>query len=78
MRFQLPLIALIWLACLPVAAQLVPVGPEQVINTVTSGHQFPTRISCEPGGGFLVLWGGGLSDDVSGRRLDASGTPTGP
>ena len=40
----------------PLAAQLVPLGAERVVNTTTAGSQFAAGVAGEPGGPFLVVW----------------------
>ena len=40
----------------PLAAQLVPVGPERAVNTTTAGSQFAPGVAGEPGGPYLVVW----------------------
>ncbi len=65
-------------ALAPLAAQLVPVGPERAVNTTTAGSQFAAGVAGEPGGPYLVVWqstgqdGGGAG--IYARLFDAAGS----
>jgi hypothetical protein len=65
---------------LPVAAQaLVPLGPEFVINTTTTGGQYQPDVAANAAGEFVVVWMGPDADGsgIFGQRLDAAGVPLG-
>lgn len=76
---------LVWILALsaaaPLAAQLVPVGPERQVNTTTAGSQFAAAVAGEPGGPYLVAWqstdqdGGGSG--IYARLFDATGSALG-
>jgi hypothetical protein len=55
----------------------VPVGAEFLINTLTTGNQYPTRVGMAADGRFVVSWVGenadGSSDGIVARRFDAAG-----
>jgi len=61
----------------PLAAQLVPIGSEQPVNTTTAASQFAPAIAGEPGGNYLAVWQStsqdGSGSGVYGRLFDASG-----
>ena len=61
----------------PLAAQLVPLGAERVVNTTTAGSQFAAGVAGEPGGPFLVVWQSSDQDGsgagVYARLFDAAG-----
>ena len=61
------------------AAQLVPLGAERLVNTTTAGSQFAAAVAGEPGGPYLVVWQStgqdGSGAGVYGRLFDASGSP---
>ena len=60
----------------------VPVGPEFLVNTFTTGNQFAPAATSDISGNFVVVWvsdtedGSGLG--VFGQRFSSSGAPAGP
>ncbi len=63
----------------PLAAELVPLGAERLVNTTTVGSQFAPAVAGEPGGVYLVVWQSASQDGsgagVYGRLFEASGSP---
>ncbi|MEO7794208.1 MAG: hypothetical protein ABIV06_05485, partial [Thermoanaerobaculia bacterium] len=61
----------------PLAAQLVPVGLERVVNTTTTGSQFAAAVAGETGGPYFVVWQStgqdGSGAGIYARLFDASG-----
>lgn len=67
------------LAASPLSAQVVWIGPEIPVNTVTAGSQFAPAIASDAAGNFVVAWqgtdGDGSGFGVRARRFAADGTP---
>jgi hypothetical protein len=59
----------------------VPQGPEFPVNSYTTGQQFYPDVTADNNGSFVVIWeafgADGNSYGISGRRIDAAGTPQG-
>ncbi len=54
------------------------VGPEFLVNTITSGDQFSPTIAVAPDGSFIVGWEGpGSGTDVFAQRFDKNGVKVG-
>ena len=62
----------------PLAAQIVPLGPEIQVNTTTVGSQFAASVAGEPGGAYLVAWQSSDQDGsgagIYARLFDADGS----
>src|SRR4029078_10190251 len=62
-----------------VDASGVPQGGEFRVNSYTTGDQFPSAVTADGAGNFVVVWfgvdQGGVYYDVFARRFDASGAP---
>ena len=55
-----------------------PAGAEFRVNVATANDQSTPRVAVDGSGGFVVVWANGSSsEDVFGRRFDASGAPLG-
>jgi hypothetical protein len=67
---------LVLASALDVAAQQ-RVGDEFQVNTFTTGGQDYSRVARQPGGRFMVVWGGpdGSSGGAFGRLYDTGGSP---
>ncbi len=59
--------------------QPVPVGDEFQVNTYTSGIQHVPAVAVDPGGTFVVVWGGYYyaAIDIRGQRYAQDGVPIG-
>ena len=60
----------------------VPLGPELLINTYTTGHQTAPRAAALPDGGFVVVWEDAQAlsyhaPELHARRYSAAGSPLG-
>lgn len=71
------LLAIMMLAASAGEAQLVPVGGEILVNTITAGSQFHPDVAMDNAGNYVVVWSSGPSGDadIFARRFDASGAP---
>ncbi len=57
-----------------------PIGPEFLVNSITSGDQFNPAVAGENDGGFVVCWNDSStgSSRIRGRRFDPNAQPIGP
>ena len=57
-------------------------GPAFVVNTYTTGRQYPSDVSSDAAGNFVIVWVSkpgtdGSASSVNGQRYDANGVPQG-
>ncbi|MEM8931837.1 MAG: hypothetical protein AAGE94_11725 [Acidobacteriota bacterium] len=57
----------------------IPIGPEQQINQITTGRQLRADVAVFADGSGIVVWEGEDGDGrgIVGRRVDATGAPSG-
>ena len=72
------LVVLVMLTTANHAAAQVPLGPELLVNTYTTGQQMLAVVASRADGQFVVAWHGGTNQDgggygVFGRRFDGAG-----
>jgi hypothetical protein len=64
------------------ASSGAPLGPEFLVNTLTTGNQNGPAVAADAAGNFVVTWSSflqdGSNDGVFGQRYDAAGLPLGP
>jgi hypothetical protein len=64
------------------ASSGAPLGPEFLVNTLTTGNQTGPAVAADAAGNFVVSWSSflqdGSNDGVFGQRYDAAGSPLGP
>ena len=59
----------------------IPLAPEFIVNTYTTGDQFSPAIAVDGSGRFVVVWASnedGSSYGIVGQRYDSAGVPLGP
>ena len=64
------------------ASSGAPLGPEFLVNTLTTGNQNNPAVAADAAGNFVVTWSSfgqdGSIDGIFGQRYDAAGAPLGP
>jgi hypothetical protein len=62
-------------------AAAMPLGPEFVVGTYTTGVQWDVSVSADPQGGFTIVWASSgpqtTGADVLGQRYNSNGSPAG-